>query len=130
MPVQWSLTIESGCPVFAIAGEPGISDTDRLKSATDWVRSRTNTPVVLDLYYVWGLNAGGESLIGDCVDRLTPPGVVLFIAESPLLQFEDPRLLAAPRIHYISEALAAVTNLARRNARIAGAESSAPQARP
>jgi hypothetical protein len=117
MAIQWSLNIENGCPIFVIAGEPTAADADRLTSAANWVAGRHKTPVVLDLYYVWGFKPGGEALLGDCVDRLTPPGVVLYLARNPLLTFDDERLLAPPRIHRLSEAPEALVNLARRNAR-------------
>ena len=116
MAIRWSMNAEDGCPVFVIMGLPTAGDADQLMSAADWVSRRSSTPVVFDLRCVSGFKTGGEEALADCVERLSPPGVVLLAGPDLLASFEEPRLLALPRIHRISEAPEALVNLVRRNA--------------
>jgi len=114
MAFQWSLTLHNECPVFSLTGGLSDSDATHKASAVAWVSARCSSPVVVDLQHLWAFRTGGEVLLGDCIARLTPPGVILCLPESGVLDLTDDRSLSAPRIHRLSDAPPALSYLERR----------------
>jgi hypothetical protein len=75
-----------------------------MTSAVAWVSARCTTPIIVDLEHQWGVREGGETLLGECIASLTPPGVILCVPENALPAMTDQRVLAPPRIYRLSEA--------------------------
>ena len=111
MTIQWSLRSELNYSTFGIAGDLAASDSAHLDSATTWVLRRCSRPVILDICQLLRLRPEGETILGDCITRLTPPGVVLYVPEHGLREVDDPRVLRVPMIHNMCDAESALRRL-------------------
>ena len=114
MAFQWSLTQHDNCYVFSLTGDLAESDAAHMASAVAWVSARCATPITVDLEHLWRFRDGGETLLGECIAGLTPPGVILCLPENGLPAITDQRVLRPPRIHRLSEAQPALRHLETR----------------
>lgn len=73
MTIHWGLRCSEKSTVFSIVGFVSGNDTSRLSEASDWVLSRIEGPVVLDLQLL-GWDREGREAITDVVRRLRAAG--------------------------------------------------------
>jgi hypothetical protein len=115
MAMSWNLTDTADGSIFTVLGSINGRDAERLRGATDWVVTHTDT-VILDLHELQGCTTEGEDALGACAERLGS-GTVLYLSEPDHLHLGDERLLTAPRAHKLTAAYAALHLLKARNAR-------------
>lgn len=63
MSVRWDFTEHDGVGVLHLFGFLGRQDTHRFEGAVDWVRSRSNGTLVLDMSGLVGWSEEGEAAV-------------------------------------------------------------------